>query len=648
MRDSLQGLRAEGTLSSIDLHVVGQQHASSDGPVDTRVREADIVLLVVSRELLAIEYGASHEMRVLLRRHDDRQSVVIPVIFRTASWERQPFGRLAPLPPDGIPVTQWASRDEGIKSIVDGVRLAADQLRRDDGSRLALKPELPDGRSAVTVPRVRDLGDVFKLVGVPTLTFVEPDDFVEFRMALRQPGLGIVLEGPSGIGKTTILRQAVKQDADRLGQVRILSARKPADVKAISRLPDGHTGLVAVDDFHRLPSQLQDQLADYLKLLADDDSAAGKLVVVGIPGTAQNLVAVGSDLATRIRVFRPGRAAESLVLQMIEKGESALNIVFDGRAEIILASAGSLLTAQMLCWHLAMMAGIEHTVDKLATVVTDIGRARAGVTESLRMKYQPMVDEFVALDEPTESLCIELLLRLARMPDGILRLETVREERSDLEGPIDRVFVHGLPNGFDGKHARIAEHLYYDPRARRLIADDPQLIFYACQLNRDELLEAAGKQLPVPREQAFICYSRKDASWLDRLQVHLSPLEREGLIDLWSDRRLELGDQWRKEIIAALARARVALLLVSADFVASDFIQEVELPALLAAAEDGGCRVIPILVGPSAFSVMPSLSRFQHRNPGGVTLSEMRPEESERVLAEIAQSLLKLSGGKLQ
>jgi hypothetical protein len=644
--DSLQGLRAEGLLSTIEVHTVGQQQASSDGPVDAQVREADLVLLVVSRDLLATEYGASHELRVLLRRHDDRQSVVIPVVCRAASWERQPFGRLAPLPPDGLPVSQWTSRDEAMRSIVDGVRLATEQLRGHGTWGLPFDQEPRD----LVLPRKvgereRDLGEVFKPSGVPTLTFVEPDDFVEFRMALRQPGLGIVLEGPSGIGKTTVLRHAVEQDAVRLGHVRILSARRPADAEEIRQLPQGHTGLVAVDDFHRLPSALQDQLADYLKLLADDDGAAGKLVVVGIPGTAQSLVAVGSDLATRIRVFRPGRAAEGLILQMIEKGESALNIAFDGKAEIVLASAGSLLTAQMLCWHLAMMAGIERTAPTLAIVHTDIGRARGRVADSLRMKYQPMVDEFVVLDEPTEPLCIELLLRLAATPDGILSLETVREERPDLRGAIDRVFVSGLPHGFHSRHPRIAEHLYYDPRAERLIADDPQFIFYSRQLNRDQLLQAAGKRLPVPRDQIFICYSRKDATWLERLQVHLSPLEREGLVDVWSDRRIELGDQWRKEIEAALTRARIALLLVSADFLASDFIREEELPPLLAAAEQGGCRVIPILVGPSTFSAMPSLSRFQHGNPGGVTLSEMRPEETERVLAETAQSLLKLVGG---
>jgi hypothetical protein len=204
--------------------------------------------------------------------------------------------------------------------------------------------------------------------------------------------------------------------------------------------------------------------------------------------------------------------------------------------------------------------------------------------------------------------------------------------------------VQGLPTGFCGDNADIAKHLYYDPRGRRLIADDPEFLFYLCQLNRTELLEAAGKKLPTIRDQVFICYSHQDASWLDRLQTHLKPLERDRVVDVWSDRLLSLGDDWRRGIDAALARAKVALLLVSADFLASDFIQEAELPELLKAAEQGGCRILPVLVGPSLFSDIPALARFQTANGNSTTLSEMKVEESERILVKVARSLNDIFG----
>jgi hypothetical protein len=620
LSESLRVLESEGVVSLIELRSVSQLDQDTEKYVDSRIRRARVVLVVVTRDLLATSYGRSWELRQLLRFHEERRLTLLPVIVRPTAWERTPFGHLAALPTDGIPVSQWQSKDEALKNIVDGVRLSMRGWKTD--------PEQP----AEDLP-VSELGAVFKPAGVPTLTFVEPDDFIEFKMALRQPGLGVVLEGPSGIGKTTLLRHAVKQDADQLGEVPVLSARRPLDLEKIKQLPNGHTGLVAVDDFQRLSRELQDQLADYLKLLADDDSAQGKLTIVGIPGTAQSLVELSPDVATRIRVFKLGRVAETLLMQMMDKGEAALNITFDSKAEIAMASAGSLLTAQMLCWHLAMMAGIERTVDRRAVVRTDIGRARTKVTDTLHLKYQRMIDEFIAMDGPTEMLCIELLLGLAKAADGILRLGPLAEEQPTLSEAIDRVFVHGTPNGLGDNH-----NLFYDQRGHRLIADDPQFVFYLRQLTRDGLLDIAGKQLPVPRDQIFVCYSHRDAAWLERVQVHLRPLDREGAIDLWSDRRIEAGDMWRKEIAAALARARIAVLLISADFFASDFIHSEELPALLAAAEKGGCRVIPVLVAPSMFKDVPKLACFSSV-PGGTTLSELPTERSERVLADLARSV---------
>jgi TIR domain len=138
------------------------------------------------------------------------------------------------------------------------------------------------------------------------------------------------------------------------------------------------------------------------------------------------------------------------------------------------------------------------------------------------------------------------------------------------------------------------------------------------------------------RPKVFISYSHSDGEYLDRLLVHLKPLEKEGLIELWVDTRLRAGDKWRKEIEKALHRATVVILLVSADFLASDFITDDELPPLLRNAEERGTRVIPIIVKPCRFTRDKNLRHFQSVNDPKHALVLLSGGEQERIYDQVA------------
>ncbi len=140
-------------------------------------------------------------------------------------------------------------------------------------------------------------------------------------------------------------------------------------------------------------------------------------------------------------------------------------------------------------------------------------------------------------------------------------------------------------------------------------------------------------------KRIFISYSHADRKWLDRLLNNIRPLVREGHIQVFSDRDIAVGADWRKEIQTALDAAGLAILLISVDFLASDFIMNEELPRLLDGAADQGTVIMPVIVTPSLFEAIPSLSRFQAVNPPSKPLSAMRPSEWQKVLAELAHEI---------
>lgn len=142
------------------------------------------------------------------------------------------------------------------------------------------------------------------------------------------------------------------------------------------------------------------------------------------------------------------------------------------------------------------------------------------------------------------------------------------------------------------------------------------------------------------KQKLFISYSHADSDWLKRVKVHLKPLERNSIIDIWEDTRIQTGDNWKKEIEQALEQSDAAILLVSADFLASDFIIENELPQLLKIAEEKGTRIFQLIVSPCCFEESESLSQFQAVNSPSNTLVELNRGDQERLLLELAKSII--------
>ena len=105
--------------------------------------------------------------------------------------------------------------------------------------------------------------------------------------------------------------------------------------------------------------------------------------------------------------------------------------------------------------------------------------------------------------------------------------------------------------------------------------------------------------------EIFCCYARKDHSLLNELQIHLIPLKRLGLITLWADTDIDAGIEWEKEIEKHLETAQIILLLISPEFIASDYCYSIEMKRAMERHECGEARVIPIILRHTSWQLAP-------------------------------------------
>src|SRR5262245_1927469 len=144
----------------------------------------------------------------------------------------------------------------------------------------------------------------------------------------------------------------------------------------------------------------------------------------------------------------------------------------------------------------------------------------------------------------------------------------------------------------------------------------------------------------MSKPKVFISYSHADEKrWKNRLQKHLKVLERHGSLSFWDDRRVAAGQEWRAEIKAALDSANAAILLISTDFLGSNFINDEEVPAILQRRIRDGMKVFPLIVRSCPWQKVPWLEPLQVRPIDGKPLARFRGDDVDRILAELASEI---------
>jgi hypothetical protein len=142
--------------------------------------------------------------------------------------------------------------------------------------------------------------------------------------------------------------------------------------------------------------------------------------------------------------------------------------------------------------------------------------------------------------------------------------------------------------------------------------------------------------MPTGKPTVFISYSHKDEKWKDLLLPQFKQLEMLGVLEVWGDRQIRHGEDWYARIQEVLNRTRFAVCLVSANFLASNFCMDEEIPFLLQQRRKGGLEILPILIEPCVWQAHQWLRRLQMLPRDGKSVAGEFAELPAKVFAEAA------------
>ncbi|RPI91938.1 MAG: toll/interleukin-1 receptor domain-containing protein, partial [Chloroflexi bacterium] len=144
----------------------------------------------------------------------------------------------------------------------------------------------------------------------------------------------------------------------------------------------------------------------------------------------------------------------------------------------------------------------------------------------------------------------------------------------------------------------------------------------------------------MPSPSVFISYSHKDEIWKDRLRPHLAMLEKEGRLTIWDDRSIDAGATWYDEIKKAMDDAEVAVCLISADYLASDFCVKEEIPYLLERRRSAGMLFIPVLIRPCAWKAIGWLKAIQMLPRDGKAVATDFKDDWDTPFTQVVEQIL--------
>jgi 3',5'-cyclic AMP phosphodiesterase CpdA len=449
---------------------------------------SDVVMLLASPSSLGHFSGTGID--ALLRR--TRFVLVLVRPMPLPAW----MAVKTQLPRDSEPLLARRDRREGLLDVIRGLQEIV--AFRSAEEPMTAVPTVPSEEA-----RGLSINEIFRLDGPPSVTFVEPPLFSELKLALRTMGTGLVVEGPSKVGKTTAIRKAMESlrvpERDQIWW----DGREPPPLdqmrQTLRELRDGDANRwLFIDDFHYVEDEhYRRQLAFGMKALADQARPHGKVTLIGINPLGSSLVDVMPDLSGRFRIYQldveKDWKGSTKIAEVIFLGERAANIRFKRRDEFVVAAGGSFFLAQYLCNVAAVKSGIHAAQPETVEIEIGPADAVAAIQGELAARFRAPLLELAAFDAtpPPRGAGLSLLWLLARSPDGFVPLQEARLRFPMLGSAFEWFLESNLTRCFQ-EHPRLKGLLYYNRATMTLTLEDPQLKFYLRELDWEDFAEVSG------------------------------------------------------------------------------------------------------------------------------------------------------------
>ncbi|MEH3023180.1 MAG: TIR domain-containing protein [Pseudomonas oryzihabitans] len=348
---------------------------------------------------------------------------------------------------------------------------------------------------------------VYKTSGIPTYTFVEPAEYTSLLISLRSPGKCSIIEGPSGIGKTTCVLK-ILESLNSGKETTLLSGRNPSHKQRISEvLKDRPEGFFIIDDFHRLSDDHKIQFADYMKLLADIEDPNRKIVAIGINKAGKTLIDYAHDLTDRLDFIKFEANSDSKILEMIGKGEDALNVSLLLKQEIAENSHGSLQIAQSLCLQACIEAGAIERTECLKEINVSYQFVKEKVIDTISMNFFPKAKKFSSgkrIRPEGRAPYLMLLYWLSSSDDWSISVDDILSINPSHKGSVGQIVEKGFLTEHISENEDIQAVLHFDQQSGVLAIEDPKFMFYIKNIAWSNFCRQVGfKGIDFPQQYDF-------------------------------------------------------------------------------------------------------------------------------------------------